>query len=118
MLFKLYDADSNGVIDNNEYERRAVITVMPMEKNTSVSYDFDGDGNTDVTKHTYETFTRDTLLTRYDANRDGLSPHEFMDMYFNEADVNNDRMVDLKEWQGSYITSIDKTNKEKARLNK
>jgi hypothetical protein len=118
MLFKLYDTDGNEVIDNNEYERRAVVTVMPMEKNTVVSYDFDGDGKPDETKYTYETFTRDTLLTRFDKNKDGLSPHEFTGLYFLSADVNRDKAIDLKEWQGSYIASIDKKNKDNARFNK
>lgn len=118
MLFKLYDTDGNNVIDNIEYEHRAVITVMPMEKNTTVFYDFDGDGKTDETQHTYETFMQDTLLTRFDKNKDGLSPHEFMDMGFLKGDVNNDKVIDLKEWQGSYIPSIDKKNQEKALLNK
>jgi hypothetical protein len=118
MLFKLYDTDGNEVVDNIEYERRAVVTIMPMEKNTVVTYDFDGDGRPDETKYTYETFTRDTLLTRFDKNKDGLSPHEFMGMYFLSADVNDDKVVDLKEWQGSYNTVIDKANKENARFNK
>lgn len=118
MLFKLYDTDGNQVIDNIEYERRAVVTVLPMEKNTVVSYDFDGDGLADKTQYTQETFSRETLLTRFDANKDGLSPHEFMDMHFNEADVNNDKVVDEKEWRGSYIPRLDKLNKQKAQVNK
>lgn len=118
MLFKLYDTDGNQVIDNIEYERRAVVTVLPMEKNTVVSYDFDGDGLADETQYTQETFSRDTLLTRFDANKDGLSAHEFMDMHFNEADVNNDKVVDEKEWRGSYIPRLDKLNKQKAHVNK
>lgn len=118
MLFKLYDTDGNQVVDNIEYERRAVATVLPMEKNTVVSYDFDGDGLADKTQYTQETFSRDTLLTRFDSNKDGLSPHEFMDMHFNEADVSNDKVVDLKEWQGSYIPRLDKLNKQKAHVNK
>lgn len=117
MLFKLFDADGNEVIDNNEFERRAVVTIMPIEKNTVVSYDFDGDGVADKTQYTYESFTRDTLLTRFDKNRDGLSPREFMGTDFMAADIDNDKFVDLKEWRGSYIASIDKENKANSRLN-
>lgn len=118
MLFKLYDTDGNNVIDNIEYDRRAVVTILPVEKNTVISYDFDGDGKADETKYTYETFMQDTLLTRFDMNRDGLSPREFTDLHFMAADVNNDKVVDLKEWQGSYIPSLDRKNKKEALFNK
>ena len=118
VLFKLYDTDGNEVIDNNEYERRINISLMPVQKDTVVSYDFDGDGRPDMTKYTYETFLQDTWLTRFDKNRDGLSAHEFTGRDFLEADVNHDHAIDFKEWQGTYIASIDKTNKEKARVNK
>lgn len=118
MLFKLYDTDGNEIIDNNEYERRAVVTVMPMEKNTVISYDFDGDGVADKTERTYETFMQETQLTLFDKNENGLSPHEFAVSDFLATDVNHDKAIDLKEWQGSYVASIDKANKEKARFNK
>lgn len=118
MLFKLYDMDGNNVIDNIEYERRAVFTIMPMEKNTIVSYDFDGDGIADKTKYTQETFMKDTMLTRFDKNRDGLSPHEFMGTFFLAADINNDKAIDLQEWQGSYRPEIDKENRAKSPFNK
>jgi hypothetical protein len=118
MLFKLYDTDGNMVVDNIEFERRSVVTVLPMEKNTVIEYDFDGDGLADKTKYTYETFMKDTLLTRFDSNMNGLSPHEFTDLPFLKADVNNDKVVDFKEWQGSYIPSIKKANEAKALFNK
>ncbi|MFH1158459.1 MAG: hypothetical protein V1721_06210 [Pseudomonadota bacterium] len=118
MLFRLYDTDNNNVIDNNEYERRNVVTVMPMQKDTVVTYDFDGDGQPDETTYTYETFMQDTMLARFDMNHDGLSAHEFTDLNFLAADVNRDHAIDLKEWQGTYTSSIDKANKLKARLNK
>ena len=41
MLFKLFDQDGNEVIDNKEYEKRTVLTVVPMKKDTIVRYDFD-----------------------------------------------------------------------------
>jgi hypothetical protein len=117
-LFKLYDTDDNNVIDNNEYERRLLVTVKPVEKSTTVSYDFDGDGIADKTQITDEVFMRETLLTRLDTNKDGLSAHEFADRDFMAADVNKDHAIDLKEWQGSYNASIDAANKIKASLNK
>lgn len=117
MLFKLYDTDGNEVIDNNEYERRAVVTVMPMEKTTTVTYDFDGDGMTDKVVRSYDTFLRDTQLSRFDANKDGLSPHEFTGDAFLHTDINKDGTVELKEWQSSYIATLDKKLRDDAALN-
>lgn len=118
LLFGLYDMDGNGIINNIEYERRAVITVMPIEKNTVISYDFDGDWITDQTQFTYETFMQDTALTRFDKNQDGLSPHEFLDLSFNIADANHDKTITINEWQGAYIPRINQANRQKASYNK
>lgn len=117
-LFKLYDDDGNNVIDNVEYEQRFVVTIKPIEKSTVVYYDYDGDGKSDEAKYTYETFRRDTQLSRFDENKNGLSAREFTNLHFNIVDVNNDNMIDLKEWQGTYVSSIDAANKQKALLNK
>lgn len=118
MLFGLYDADGNQVIDNKEFERRAVLTVTPVEKTTVIKYDYNNDGIADQANYTYESFLRDTQLSRFDQNKDGLSPHEFTGREFIVADVNNDKVVDLQEWKGSYTYSIDKKNKEASQTNK
>lgn len=89
-----------------------------MEKNTVIKYDFDNNGLADKTEHTRETFMKNTLLTRFDKNMDGLSPHEFTGLSFLVADINNDKMIDIKEWQGSYIPAINKINETKALYNK
>lgn len=118
MLFKLYDTDGNQVIDNHEYERKAVLTVTPVEKMTVTKYDFNNDGIADQANYTYQTFLKDTQLSRFDGNRDGLTPHEFTDMEFLVIDANNDKAVELKEWKGSYIASIRKKNEEANRTNR
>ena len=117
-LFKLYDTDGNSMIDNNEYKRRAVVTIIPMQTNTVISYDHNGDGKIDETQYTYDSFSQSTMLTRYDKNFDGLSAREFTGLEFMAADINDDKLVDLKEWQGVYMTSVDKANKQKAHINK
>lgn len=117
-LFKLYDTDGNEVLDNNEFKVRAIITLAPMSKETVISYDLDGDGLADQTKVTYETFVRDTMLSRFDASGDGLSPEEFTGREFIVADINNDKVVDEKEWQASYDHALDVQIKAKANVNK
>lgn len=117
-LFKLYDTDGNEVIDNIEFERRAVLTVLPVQKETKISFDFDGDGIIDESQVSQQTFMDSTLLTRFDQNQDGLSPHEFTRRDFMKADINNDKQVDLEEWKGSYIATIDARNESDARFNK
>lgn len=117
-LFKMYDTDGNGVIDNIEYERPSVITVVPVEKTTTVTYDFNGDGIAEQQEQTYESFLRYTQLARFDADKDGLSPREFVGRGYLEADIDGDKFVDMKEWQASYNASIDRSLKIKGNLNK
>lgn len=117
-LFDLYDTDGNDVIDNIEFDRRAVLTVAPAQKKTTIRYDFDGDGAADQVDTTMEVFQQRTGLSAFDRNGDGLSAREFTGRHFNEADINNDHAVDLKEWQGTYIAYIDHQNKQHAGLNK
>jgi len=119
MLFKIFDADGNGVIDNNEYERHVIVKFSPMEKNTVVTYRLNHDGETkETTTTTYETFMRGTRLMDFNSSGKGISPHEFTGMDFLAVDVNRDHAIDLKEWQGTYNATIDKANRDKADLNK
>ena len=118
MLFGLYDTDGNMVIDNNEYERPAVLTVAPMEKMTKITYDFDNDGIADKQEVTYEKFLEYTQLSRFDKNNNGLSPREFTDKHFNIVDVDNSKVIEKKEWEGVYNARIDAKNRAEANLNK
>lgn len=118
VLFKLYDTDGNDVIDNNEYERPAVLTVAPVEKTTTIQYDFNNDGIADKEVTTYDQFMENTQLSRFDKNHDGLSAHEFTGKAFNIVDVDKSKAIEMKEWQGVYIASIDAKNHAEAELNK
>ncbi|HYD18607.1 MAG TPA: hypothetical protein VEF76_09025 [Patescibacteria group bacterium] len=118
MIFGLYDTDGNMVIDNNEFERPAVLTVAPMEKMTKITYDFDNDGMADKQEVTYERFMEYTQLSRFDKNNNGLSPHEFTGKAFNQVDVDDSKAIEKKEWQGVYNEAIDAKNRAEAALNK
>jgi len=106
-LFKIYDTDGNEAIDNNEFEHRAVLTVVPVKTETTVTYDYDGDGVTDRASMTSSTFLERTMLARFDANANGLSPREFTGRAFLAADVNSDKIVNMEEWEASYNAGLD-----------
>ena len=116
-LFHVFDLDGNEVIDNKEYKKKTVLTLIPMKSETEVAYDFDDDGKADETKYTYGTFTEMSGLARFAKSPGGLSPEDFAGKSFLEMDVNNDGVIDVKEWKGAYIASLDKSNKEAARVN-
>ncbi len=118
MLFKLFDADGNEVIDNVEFENRNVMTIVPMQKETVVSFDFDNDGVPDEIHRTYENVLKDTQLTRFDNNLDGISPHEFAGKSFMEMDLNRSKAIEQNEWRGAYIASIAEKNENQVLLNK
>ena len=117
-LFSMYDFDGNGMIDNLEYARNTIVTVTPVEKTTTISYDFNGDGIVEQQEKVHESFMRHTQLARFDGDKDGLSAREFVGRGFLEADIDGDKFVNLKEWQGSYNAEIDRSNKLKGNLNK
>lgn len=117
-LFRMYDTDGNMVIDNNEYERKSVLTVVPVEREVTVSYDLGGDGLPDRRDTTYETFIYHTQLARFDTDRDGLSPREFVGTGFLKADINNDKAIDMNEWRASYDAYLAERLEDKARVNK
>jgi hypothetical protein len=106
MLFKLFDTDRNNVIDSKEFADRTILTVVPMEKQTTITYDFDNDGSADKTQTTYETFTQETQLARFGTNPSGLSPREFLDKPYAVVDTDGSGGVDLPEWKNAYIFRI------------
>lgn len=118
MLFKLFDGDGNGLIDNVEYEKRNVMSVVPMEKETVVQYDFDNDGLPDKVERAYETFMERTQLSRFDFIGDGISPRDFMGKSFLLVDLNRSRFIELNEWRGAYDEAINKKNQQQVFYNR
>lgn len=118
MLFKLLDSDGNQIIDNIEFEKRNMMTIAPMERETVVSYDFDNDGQPDRIERSTEVFTQQTMLSAFDKDGAGMSPKDLAQKEFLNMDVNRDSAIDIYEWRGAYDKAIDDYNRSQARFNR
>lgn len=116
-LFDVFDNDGNDLIDNIEWDERSVYTITPMEKQTFQFVDYNDDGSTDLSSYTYETFYQESGLIRFDKNKNGLSPAEFIGESFQSLDDNDDNMIDLEEWQEAYTVSTRPATAEPERYN-
>lgn len=117
-LFYIFDADGNEVIDNIEFDKPKVLTVIPLEKKELTMVDFDDDGIADVTKYTSEDFANFSMLNRFDKDNDGLSPEEFLGQSFLKTDTNRDKTIDIEEWRAAYIASVSPLAAKQYRYNK
>ncbi|MEK7801847.1 MAG: hypothetical protein AAB276_05275, partial [Pseudomonadota bacterium] len=77
-LFKLYDTDGNEVIDNIEYKKQSVMTIIPMQKEIFTFVDVNSDGSIDRAAYSYKDFIKLSGLMRFDNDMNGLSPEEFL----------------------------------------
>lgn len=106
-LFYIFDTDGNQVIDNLEYTKIMVLTIIPMAKKEITSVDFNDDGIADSKSYNQEDFFQQSKLVRFDQNKNGLSAREFLDgaIYW-QLDDNKDKTVDIEEWKRAYIASL------------
>jgi hypothetical protein len=109
-LFYIFDTDGNEVIDNIEWDNRNFYTITPMEVESFKFVDYDGDGRTDASSFTYDTFYKESGLMKFDEDQDGLSAGEFIDEGYEVLDTDEDKMITLKEWQRAYLESRPKHN--------
>ncbi len=105
-LFYIFDTDGNEVIDNIEYNRPMVLTIIPMEKKEITTVDFDDDGVADSTSFNTEEFYERSMLGRFAKDKDGLSAADFLGRVYWQLDDNKDKTVDIKEFKAAYIKSL------------
>lgn len=116
-LFYVFDLDGNEVIDNLEWDNRSVYTIMPMEKETYKFVDYDNDGVAEEESYTYEQFYAESGLLRFDKNKNGLSPKEFIGVGFEKLDDDETKTIELDEWQEAYIESLSPENAQQDNYN-
>lgn len=106
VLFEAFDRDSNGAIDNIEYDQRPVMTIIPMEATTLKFYDFNGDGTVQNVEMTKEDFLRQSNLMAFDKDMDGLSARDFMGSEVKAMDLNHNNLIEKDEWQRGYAEKV------------
>lgn len=114
-LFYVFDTDGNEVIDNIEWDKNSMYTITPMEKQIYKFEDYDDDGNPETATYTYETFYAASGLIRFDQNKNGLSPKEFIGVGFQELDDNDNNTIEPDEWEEAYTEMVAPPNAEQER---
>jgi hypothetical protein len=105
-LFDVFDTDGNGNVDNIEFKQKQFMTIIPMEKETTLAIDANSDGKPEVTEQTYEEFVQQSKLMRFDENKDGLSANEFIGLGYEKLDDDEDRQINHEEWQEAYLQLV------------
>ncbi len=116
-LFYIFDTDGNMMVDNIEFTQKRVYTIIPVEKRTVVTTDFNDDGIADDATVSYESFIRESGLMRFDEGKDGLSPSDFIQQSFLSLDDDEDHMIGIDEWKEAYIASRAPLAAEQERYN-
>jgi Ca2+-binding EF-hand superfamily protein len=116
-LFHLFDQDGNGNIDNLEFDRKTVMTIIPMEKETLKLVDYNNDGHIEESIYTHEEFLQRSHLSRFDTSTDGLSAKEFIDTGYEVLDDDEDRLISLDEWREGYQVALHTKVNEPERYN-
>lgn len=105
-LFRIFDTDGNHVIDNIEYTKPMVMTVIPMVKREIVTVETAADGKVVETKTSEEEFYKQSMLHKFSDNPAGLSAQDFLSRNYWSLDDNGDKMIDVKEWKDAYTESL------------
>ncbi len=116
-LYKIFDRDGNEVIDNIEMKKRSVMVFTPMTKKTIEIIDYEYSPQPEKRTVTEEEFLEASQLIKFDKDKDGLSPLDFLGMSFNRVDVHTDKVIDLYEWKRAYAASVKPLHEEQFSYN-
>lgn len=105
-LFRLFDRDGNEVIDNREMKMVGVMTFIPMEKETVRIVDYNAPGIDDDVTVTHQNFLEQSNLIKFDQDKDGLTPLDFIGKPFNQINIKKDSVIDLEEWKRAYASLV------------
>lgn len=116
-LFYVFDTDGNGVLDNIEFQRSSIMTVIPLERTELTMIDLDDDGRADLTQVTTNEFMDRSMLARFDMDGRGVSPESFIHKSFYEVDTDRSGVVEFKEWREVYNRGRSPLNARQYRYN-
>lgn len=105
-LFKIFDRDGNEVIDNIEMKQPNLIVFTQMESKMIEIIDYKTTSTPTKRNVTRAQFLRESKLSRFDKNADGLSPLDFLEKPFNQVNVKDDAVIDLYEWKRAYAQTV------------
>ena len=106
-LFSSFDTDGNGVIDNIEFDKRNILTYIPMERGTVTYFDYNDDGVIDdMEKLSQQSFIEKSMLDRFATDPRGLSPRDFIELGFWQLDTDRSRVIELSEWKRGYEVAL------------
>lgn len=101
-LFRSFDLDGNMTIDNQEFDKKSVLAIVPVEKETLKMVDINDDGKSEVATYTVETFMQESGLARFTQGSPSISPHDFIGTDYKVIDTSRNGFIELSEWKEIY----------------
>ena len=105
-LFRMFDRDGNEVIDNIEMKTPNIIVFSDMEKTKTETVKYHDPSKPTKKVVSSEDFMQASKLARFDKDKNGLSPLDFLEKTFYQVNVRDDGVIDLYEWKRAYASYV------------
>lgn len=105
-LFRMFDRDGNQVIDNIEMVTPNIIVFSDMAKTKTETVKYHDPSKPAKQNVSTQDFMQASKLARFDKEKDGLSPLDFLDKTFYQVNVRDDGVIDLYEWKRAYAAYV------------